>query len=91
MILADVTPLHKKDRKVLKEDNRSVSILSTLSKIFEMIMFAQISTFLDYVFSRYQCGFRKGYSTQHWKLKMFKKWKKYLGNENFINRPLKGI
>ena len=43
--LADVTPLHKKDRKELKEDYRSVSILPTLSKIFEM--FAQISAFFD--------------------------------------------
>ena len=71
--LADVTPLHKKGRKVLKGDNGSVSIFPTLSKIFEMIMFAQISAFFDYLFSKYQCGFRKGYSTQHCKLKMLKK------------------
>ena len=50
--LADVTPLHKKGRKMLKEDSRSVSILPTLSKIFEMIMFAQISAFFDNVFSK---------------------------------------
>ena len=89
--LADVTPLHKKGKKVLKEGNRSVSILPTLPKNFEMIMFTQISAFFDYVFSKYQCGFRKGYSTQHSKLKMFKKWKKYVGKGNFVNRPLKGI
>ena len=75
--LADVTPLHKKGRKVLKEDNGLVSILPTLSKIFEMIIFAKkISAFFDYVFSKYQCGFRKGCSTQYCKLKMLKKWKK---------------
>ena len=89
--LADVTPLHKQGWKELKKDNRSVSILPTLSKIFEMIMFAQVSAFFDYVFSKYQCRFRKGYSTQHCKLKMLKKWKKYVGKGNFINRPLKGI
>ena len=89
--LADATPLHKKGRKELKEDNRSVSIVPTLSKFFEMIMFAQISSFFDYVFSKCQCGFRKGYSTQHCKLKMIKKWKKYVGKGNFIKRPLKGI
>ena len=54
-------------------------------------MFAQIYTFFDYVFSKYQCGFRKGYSAQHCKLKIFKKWKKYVGKRNFINRPFKGI
>ena len=35
--LADITPLHKKGRKLLKEDSSSVSILPTLSKFFEMI------------------------------------------------------
>ena len=89
--LADVTPLDKKGRKELKEDNRSVSILPTSSKIFEMIMFAQISAFFEYVFSKYQCGFWKGYSTQHCKLKILQKWKKYVGKGNFINRPLKDI
>ena len=50
--LADFTALYKKARKELKEDTRSVSILPTLTKIFEMIMFAQISAFFDYVFSK---------------------------------------
>ena len=45
--LADVTPLRKKGWKVLKEDKRSVSILPTLSKIFEMIILAQVSAFFD--------------------------------------------
>ena len=85
--LADVTTLHKKGRKELKEDNRSVRIIQTLSKIFEMIM----SAYSDYVFSKHQRGFWKGYSAQYCKLKMLKKWKKYLGKRNFINRPLKGI
>ena len=77
--LVDVIPLHKKGRKELKEDTRSVSIIPTLSKLFEIIMFAQISTLYLSI-----------YSTQYWKLKMLKKWKKYVGKGNFINRPLKG-
>ena len=56
--LADVTPIHKKGRRKLKEDYRSVSILLLiLSKLFERITFAQISAFLDNVFSKCQCGF----------------------------------
>ena len=73
--LAYVTPIHKKGMKELKEDYRSVSILPTLSKMFERIMFVQISASFDNVFSKYQCGFRKGYSTQHCNLKMLEKWK----------------
>ena len=82
--LADVTPLHKKGRKELKEDYRSVSILPTLSKMFERIMFAQISAFFDNVFSKYQCGFQKGYSTQHCNLEMLEKWKNVSAKEKIL-------
>ena len=42
---ADVTPLHKKCNKNLKEDNRPVSILSILSKVFERSIFKQMASF----------------------------------------------
>ena len=48
---ADVTPLHKKGRKDLKENFRPLSILPTLSKISEKCMFAHMSTFFDNIFS----------------------------------------
>ena len=38
--LTDVTPVYKKERKDMKENFRLVSILLTLSKIFEKCMFA---------------------------------------------------
>ena len=47
LMLADITPLHKKGRKDNKENYRPVSILPTLSKIFERILFEQISGFFD--------------------------------------------
>ena len=45
--LGDVTPLHKKDRKDLKENYIPVSILPTLSIFFERLMFVQISASFD--------------------------------------------
>ena len=42
-------------------------------------MFAQRSAFFDNAFSKYQCGFRKGYSTQHFNLKVLEKWNKRVG------------
>ena len=42
-------------------------------------MFAQRSAFFDNAFSKYQCGFRKGYSTQHCNLKVLEKWNKCVG------------
>ena len=42
---ADLTPLHKKCNKSLKENYRPASILSILSKAFERSMFKQKSSF----------------------------------------------
>ena len=61
---ADAIPVHKKGKKDKKENYRPVSILPVLSKIFERIMFIQMSTFFEDIFNKQQCGFRKGYNTQ---------------------------
>ena len=38
-------------------------------------MFSQMSTYFDETFSKYQCGLRKGYSTQQFLLAFLEKWK----------------
>ena len=60
----------------MKENFRPVSILPTLSKMFEKCMFTQMSTFSDNIFSNQQCDFRKGCSTQHCLLVMLETWKR---------------
>ena len=62
---ADVTPVFKKDDKSDKSNYRPISILSNLSKVYERIMQKQIYPYLNKIFSKYQCGFRKGFSAQH--------------------------
>ena len=50
---ADMNPLYKNvKKKDLQENNRPVSILWTLSKVFGRIMFAQMSKFFDKILSR---------------------------------------
>ena len=39
-------------------------------------MFKQISEFFENIFSKNQCGFRKGHSTQQYLLAMLEKWKR---------------
>ena len=82
--LVDVTPLHKKGREDMKENFMPVSILPTLSKLFEKCMFAQMSNFFDNIFWNQQCGFRKGCSTQHCLLVMFETWKRSLDKGKFL-------
>ena len=78
--LADITPAHKKGQKDMKDNYRQVSILPNLSKIFEKLIFKEISQFFDKIFSKYQCGFRKGFSTQQCLLAMLEKWKRAIDN-----------
>ena len=58
-----------------RDNYRPVSILPNISKIFERCIFCQLSNFMDQFLSKYQCGFRKGYSTQYCLLAMLEKWK----------------
>ena len=86
--LADVTPAHKKDERIIKGNYRNVSILPPVSKIYERDMFDQISAYIDKFLSPFLCGFRKGYSTQHCLSVMLDKWSKALDNGKFAGALL---
>ena len=75
---ADITPIFKKDDKADKTNYRPISILPNLSKIYERFMQNQMYPYLNQIFSKYQCGFRKGYNAQHCLMAMIEKWRKFL-------------
>ena len=72
----DVTQIHKKDDETDKENYRPISILPNLSKVYERIMYNQIYSYFDTLFSKFQCGFQKGFNVQHCHLVMIEKWRK---------------
>ena len=76
--MADITPIHKKDETTLKENYRPVSILPSISKIFERDMYEQIPLYFENLLSPFLCGFRKGFSTQHCLIVMLERRKKGL-------------
>ena len=78
MKYAEVTPIHKKDDKTDKENYRPISILPNLSKVYERLMYNQIYPYFQTIFSKFQCGFQKGFNTQHCLLAMVEKWHKTL-------------
>ena len=73
--IADVTPAYKKKSKYSKDNYRPVSILSNISKIYERCIYDQMEKYFDDILSKYQCGFRKGYSAQHFLMSLIEKWK----------------
>ena len=73
-----MTPVFKKDDKSDKRNYRPISILPNLSKVYERIMQNQIFTYLNKIFSKEQCGFRKGFSAQHCLIAMIEKCRQSL-------------
>ena len=72
---ADVIPVHKKNEKCNKTYYRPMSILTNISKIYEKLLSDQLSKYFDSLLATNQCGFRKGFSSQHCLLVMLEKFK----------------
>ena len=72
---ADVAPVHKKEVKSGKAVYRPVSIPPNLSKIYEKLIYQQLYEHFNSILLPKQCGFRKGYSTQHCLMAMLEKFK----------------
>ena len=73
--LADAIPVFKKGSKNSKHNCRPISILKNISKVYERAMFKEIGEFMENFFSKFQCGFREGYSTQQCLITLIEKWK----------------
>ena len=87
---AEVTPIFKKDNKLHKKNYRPVSVLQTLSKIFESVLINQL---LDYfetnqILSSNMSGFRKSYSCQSVLLKYVEDCKQALDNDEICGSIL---
>ena len=63
--LADITPIFKALESLLANNYRPVSILPTVSKVFERIMQKQMNDFVESHLSPHLCGYRKGYNSQY--------------------------
>ena len=70
----------KKNSKNSKDNYRPVRILFNISKIYERCIYDQIQLFFDFVLSKYQCEFRRGYNAQHCLVSFIEKWKKSIDN-----------
>ena len=86
--LADVTPVFKKDDATLAKNYRPVSVLPTVSKVFERILQSQMKEYIENFLSPYLCGYRKGFSTQTALLSLIEKWRKALDAKGFAGAIL---
>ena len=73
-----VSNAFRKKPKLEKTNYQPISLLLNISKVFERCMHRKILEYFETVLSKFQCGFRKGYSTQDCLLAMAENCKKAL-------------
>jgi hypothetical protein len=82
--IAKIMPIHKKDSIHLVENYRPISLLPTISKVFEKIVYNQIYSY--FLQNKYLCksqyGFRKHHSTEHAVLEVVDRISQELDNGN---------
>ena len=72
---ANVIPIHKKGDKTSSKNYRPISLLPTISKLFERIMYDQILFYIERFLSSSLFGFRKGHSAENCLTVMIETWK----------------
>ena len=86
--ISEITPCHKQDATTSKSNYRPVSILPTVSKMFERILNDQAYAYMNKNLSPYLCGFREGFSTRYSLIVMLEKWKLALDNKGIAGALL---
>ena len=86
--MADVIPIFKKDDPFEKANYRPISLLPSLSKVYEKLIYQQLNIFFENKLSPLLCGFRSSYSTQHALLNLINKWHSCLDNSGVVGKIL---
>ena len=87
----NITSVFQKGSRNQKENYIPVSIFSIISKIFEKILSKQWYIYFENIPSKFQFGFRKGFSTQHCLILMIEKWKEASGKDQSFGALLTKI
>ena len=85
---ANITPVHKKDEATDKQNNRPVSALPLISKVFEKVIYDQLSQCLDKYLNGLLCGFRKAHFSQQALFKLLQAWQEELDKSGFVGTIL---
>ena len=62
--ISKITPIYKKNERINIVNYRPISLLPTLSKIFERVIHTQLYTYFDELLSEQQYGFHEKHSTK---------------------------
>ena len=85
---ADVSLVYKKENPLLAKNYRPVSVLPTVTKIFERLMQSQLNEHINQFLSPFLCGYRTGFSSQTALLSLIERWKIMLDNKGYAGAVL---
>ena len=80
----DVSALFKNSNSFHKKNYRPITVLPSVSKIFERLLAKQMLPFVNKFLSPKICGYLQGYNTQHALIKLVETCKKTLDNKGFV-------
>ena len=86
--LANVAPIFKKEDPLDKSNYKLVSILSLLSKVYEKVIYSQLSDYSGSFLNNILYGFRKAHSTHYALFKLLQPCQQVLDNRGFIGTIL---
>ena len=89
--LADVVPVFKKCDPTCAKTYRPISVLPTVSNVFERLMHDQITRYMDAHLSKHLCAYHKGFNTQTALLSLIEKWKSILDKKGFSGAVLMNL
>ena len=85
---SNVIPAHKKDDETDKRNYRPISVLTALSKIYERVLFDQISVMFTQKLSSNRSGFLKEHSCTTALLKLTEDWRMHLEGKTVAVVPV---
>lgn len=86
--LTEISPIPKAGSSQEIGNFRPISILPTVSKLFEKVIAQQIGEFFKPLFSIMLCGFRKKHSTQHALFRLLHLWQNNLDKGKVVGTIL---
>ena len=86
--VGDISSLFKKEDAFTKKNYRPITVLPSVSKIYERLVQDQMLPFVQSFLSSLLCGLREGYGTQHALLRFVEACKKTIDNRGVAGAVL---
>ena len=86
--MANVTPVYKKKDHLDKSNYRPVSILPSISKIYETVIADQLNEYMNSMFSAMLSAYRKQHSCQHVLIDLIEEWRSKLDDKSYVGAVL---